>query len=292
MTALTLNHEFGLMRVRFRRMLAISIVLHGTLVAALVLNRHFAPQAERLVEITWLDPEVLVPAPKPVPIEPVRSPSQPELSVQEKLARKGEGAARVQAKLAALQPAAVVEKAVAVLPTASANLLDTAQATMAPRKQRDPPTHLNRGPGVQQSAVALTRGPATSHRAAAVVAELPDPRAGTAINRSAADATAVRHLGGATLAGLVADRRVITHVMPAYPEWATTQAVEATVTLYLRVAPDGRVRPNVMIEKTAGYEDFDRNAVAAIRQWRFEPLAGHDAREQWGTITFRYRLHD
>ncbi|MCB1184861.1 TonB family protein, partial [bacterium] len=42
----------------------------------------------------------------------------------------------------------------------------------------------------------------------------------------------------------------------------------------------------------AGFQDFDDNAVAAIRQWRFAALTGNTAREQWGTITFRYRLHD
>ena len=80
--------------------------------------------------------------------------------------------------------------------------------------------------------------------------------------------------------------------MPQYPGWATTQAVEATVTLYFLVMPSGLVKENVQVQKTAGFQDFDHNAVAAILQWRFEPLTGRDAREQWGTITFRYRLND
>ncbi len=101
-----------------------------------------------------------------------------------------------------------------------------------------------------------------------------------------------RNLGGATLSGLVADRGVLEHTMPTYPAWAMSQAVEATVTLSLRVRPDGLVNQNVQIQKTAGFEDFDRKAIEAIRQWRFESLTGHDAREQWGTITFRYRLND
>ena len=79
---------------------------------------------------------------------------------------------------------------------------------------------------------------------------------------------------------------------PALAVQPRTQAVEATVTLSLSVLPDGRVKQNVQIQKTAGFEDFDRNAIQAIRQWRFEPLTGYEAREQWGTITFRYRLND
>ena len=80
--------------------------------------------------------------------------------------------------------------------------------------------------------------------------------------------------------------------MPTYPAWATKQAVEATVTLYFLVMPNGQVKENIQIQKTAGFQDFDHNAVAALRHWRFEPLTGREAREQWGTITFRYRLHN
>ncbi len=140
----------------------------------------------------------------------------------------------------------------------------------------------------------MTRGPTSSHKTAAVVAEMPN-QASTATATVAtpeAGSTAVRNLGGATLTGLVADRRVLEHTMPTYPSWATTQAVEGLVTLYFLVMPNGQVKENVQVQKTAGYQDFDRNAVVAIRQWRFEPLTGNDVREQWGTITFRYRLNN
>jgi len=101
---------------------------------------------------------------------------------------------------------------------------------------------------------------------------------------------AVRDLGGASLAGPVADRRVIDFTMPTYPAWATSQAVEATVTLYFLVLPSGQVKENIQVQKTAGFQEFDTNAVRALQSWRFAPLSGGDAREQWGTITFRYRL--
>jgi len=47
-----------------------------------------------------------------------------------------------------------------------------------------------------------------------------------------------------------------------------------------------------MVQKTSGFSDFDDNAVGALRSWRFEPLKGGATGEQWGTITFHYRLSD
>jgi TonB family protein len=57
------------------------------------------------------------------------------------------------------------------------------------------------------------------------------------------------------------------------------------------VLPDGRVREDVQVLKTGGFRDFDERAVAALRQWRFSALSDGDAGGQWGTITFRFRLH-
>ncbi len=300
MTALTLDQEFGLMRLRFQRTLAISIGVHVLFFAWLMIDRHLAPADEAVVEITWLEQQVL-PIPEPTIIEPVVTKTEPEpvidaikptLSVKEKLASNAAHAQQVRDKLNALKPSSVADKALSALPASSADLLNSAQATMAPITRREPPANLNRGPGPKQQAVALTRGPTTSHKTAAVVAEIPNQAASVAAAKPGAESNAVRNLGGATLKGLIADRRVIAHTMPTYPGWATTQAVEASVTLYFLVMPNGEVRENVQVQKTAGFQDFDNNAVTAIRQWRFAPLTGNDAREQWGTITFRYRLND
>jgi TonB family protein len=77
-----------------------------------------------------------------------------------------------------------------------------------------------------------------------------------------------------------------------YPEWAKEEAVEASVTLYFVVRPDGGVKENILVQKTAGFEDFDESARAALRAWRFEPLRAGRVGEQWGTITFHFRLRD
>ena len=62
------------------------------------------------------------------------------------------------------------------------------------------------------------------------------------------------------------------------------------MTLYFVVRPDGTVKENILVQKTAGFGDFDDNARAALRAWRFEPLKNGRTGEQWGTITFHFRL--
>jgi len=46
-----------------------------------------------------------------------------------------------------------------------------------------------------------------------------------------------------------------------------------------------------MVQKTAGFEDFDENAIRALVTWRFEPLqAGRRASS--GNDHVHYRLSD
>jgi TonB family protein len=90
--------------------------------------------------------------------------------------------------------------------------------------------------------------------------------------------------------GPVADRPVLFYRLPEYPDWAKQEAVEGSVTLYFVVRADGVVKENVVVQKTAGFGDFDENARTALRAWRFEALKGGRTGEQWGTITFHYRL--
>jgi TonB family protein len=112
----------------------------------------------------------------------------------------------------------------------------------------------------------------------------------TAIVPADADLTVRRTLAGAALAGPAADRPIRSYIMPEYPEWAKSEGVEGSVTLGFVVMPDGRVKANVMVHRTSGYEDFDRRAQEALRLWRFEALSSGSAQEQWGTITMHFRL--
>ena len=71
---------------------------------------------------------------------------------------------------------------------------------------------------------------------------------------------------------------------------AQREGAEGSVTLYFIVRPDGSIKENVLVQKTAGFEDFDENARAALRAWRFAALPRGQTGEQWGTITFHFRL--
>jgi TonB family protein len=99
-----------------------------------------------------------------------------------------------------------------------------------------------------------------------------------------------RNLAGANLVGPVADRAVTHYKVPDYPDWAKRDGTEGSVTLYFFVLPDGHVKENVLVERTSGFSDFDNRAVAALLQWQFVALPLTN--EQWGRITFNYRLSD
>jgi TonB family protein len=115
-------------------------------------------------------------------------------------------------------------------------------------------------------------------------------KAGAPAGEEAGDVHARRTLAGAQLAGPIADRAILHSVTPAYPDWAKRDGVEAAVTLYFIVRADGTVKENILVQKTAGFGDFDDSARMALAQWRFEALRGGRTGEQWGTITFHFRL--
>jgi TonB family protein len=123
---------------------------------------------------------------------------------------------------------------------------------------------------------------------AAVVAG--PPSGSTAAPAAPATSTAKRDLAGAQLVGPVADRPLVSYVVPTYPDWAKRDGVEGSVVLYFFVLPDGRVKENILVERTSGFADFDGGAVEALGQWKFKALPGSG--EQWGRITFNFRLSD
>jgi len=155
------------------------------------------------------------------------------------------------------------------------------------------PVALHRGGNLGGAgALPLSRGSGPGTGSASAPATLPASKTGGSAPAQVGDATARRTIAGASVAGPIADRPVLQTVVPEYPEWAKKEAVEGSVTLYFVVRSDGTVKENVVIQKTAGFGDFDENARTAIRGWLFEPLRGGRTGEQWGTITFRFRLRD
>ncbi len=90
------------------------------------------------------------------------------------------------------------------------------------------------------------------------------------------------------ITGPLSRRGVVESFLPVYPDWAKRKGVEANVSIRLFVAPDGAVREKMTVEQTSGYRELDRLAMEALRRWRFEPVAGGG--DQWGIVTFRFRL--
>ena len=309
--------ELHAIRRRTRRGVGVSLVAHVVLLLLLKLTAPNAAPVESLVEITWIE----APAPAPAPAPPVaaarvtrtsadgaETPAKPapraeqqrfvrEMpraetapkpqretdsrdAVRERLASLTRDAADRRTQIAALLPQ--TDAARPVLATAP-GVTDAAPAPQA----------LRRGESTRPSPTPadLVRSAVIPASPMAALARLVDePAVRTPAPAASASAFPPREvLAGVSLAGPVADRALVDWRLPAYPEWAKRAAIEGSVRLRFVVRPDGGVKEDVMIEKTSGHEDFDRNATLALRDWRFEARPGAIG-EQWGSITLNYRL--
>ena len=199
---------------------------------------------------------------------------------------------KVKERLAALTPKKLPNSALNASSRATSSLMKSAPVEAADPGLSASSVDLNRVENSRPQPAALNRGPVETKRSAPALATAPQEKSVAAAAMPDMDSVARRTLEGAELAGEIANRPVIEHTMPLYPDWAKSQAVEATVTLYFVVLPDGRVKENIQVQKTAGFSDFDLSATAALKKWRFQALTGGAAHEQWGTITFRFRLRN
>ncbi len=311
MTAIYLNQEFGASKERFQRTLGISLALHIALFAWLMLQQHISPIPEGIVEIAWLEPTPPPPPPKPIAVKtkprPVVAakaivPAPTEKKFQRELKRavveptpQEQTANRdmVKDRMAALSSSRLPNSALTAAPRASSSLLKSAPVQADDPGLRAPSVDLKRVENSRPKPRNLKRSTVKSNRTAPALAPVQqEASTGAAASMPNMDSVARRTLEGAELAGEIANRPVLSHTMPVYPDWAKNQAVEATVTLYFVVLPDGRVKENIQIQKTAGFSDFDNSAIAALAKWRFQALSGGAAHEQWGTITFRFRLRN
>jgi TonB family protein len=296
MTASALRLGSGPVRTRWS--MAASVGLHALLLMWLVLFYHESPTRPPLTEIAWIDaepgadagatassvPRLTAPLAGAVPrLRRERTEANPAPVSDDAL----------EVRLAALQGGAA-PAAVAASAPAPAQISVAAPATLAAGNgSGGTAMALHRAGGGGGPALELARGSGAMSRPAIVATGLPaEHAAGAAAAPAAGEAVARRALAGALLMGPVADRPILGQVTPAYPEWAKREAVEASVTLYFVVRADGTVRENVLVQKTAGFEDFDEGARAALRAWRFQPLRGGRTGEQWGTITFHFRLRE
>lgn len=308
------NGQLAAIRRRTRNGVGLSLAVHALLLVFLKLHAPDPSDVEGLVEITWI--EAPAPAPAPVAVATVsrqspkgtKTPAKPAPQAErEHFARpmqRSENAPKPQDTAATRD--AVRERLASL--TSSAAETRTQVAALLPTTDAARPTlaAVPSTPNAEPSPRSLARGeerrptpaPAELVRSAAVAAPamtalarlVEEPVSTSSPPTTPATAFPPREvLAGVSLAGPVADRALVRSRLPVYPEWAKQDAVEGSVRLRFVVRPDGGVRESILIERTSGHEDFDRNAEIALLEWRFEALPGSTG-DQWGSITLDYRL--
>jgi TonB family protein len=320
MTVLILTPEMNDIGRRTRRMLGVSVGIHVLLLLLMSIYKQIEPEAVSLTEITWLEPgqgdgePAGLPSSAPPP--PARQAQEPGLAVKtfassEHFVREtsedadyepdpqSEAATddRISERLASMQSSSArpaLSPSVG-LPGPSVGLASMGGMGVGSGLPGSGGTsQLNRGgtgSGGGGTVVPLEMKRSGTRPAPAVATVAPKIEEKPAAPRKSSEGVAAqRTLAGSTLLGPVADRQLLNFVQPRYPDWAKNEGVEATVRIYFVVLENGTLKENVVIQKTSGYQDFDANAVEALRSWRFEPLPTGSAGEQWGEITFRYRL--
>jgi TonB family protein len=311
MTAATLSMDFTQARSRTRRTMTVSIALHVLLFLWIALHPITQQEIPRITEITLLSPGDLAPAGSPAPPAPAPAAASPSAGLAataprevrfQRLARAADFAPDPQSpealadqlttRLAAMQQTAVTPTTGAATTIVPASLFGAGASPAGVPGGTGPAMALHRGGGGGGGpSLNLTRGGGGMGAAPALIGA-PAGVGGGAAGAPAreTESTARRNIAGATLLGPIADRAVLAHPLPGYPEWAKREAVEGSVSLYFVVRPDGGVKENIVVQKTAGFEDFDESARTALRGWRFEPLRSGRTGEQWGVITFNFRL--
>jgi TonB family protein len=85
------------------------------------------------------------------------------------------------------------------------------------------------------------------------------------------------------LEGDIATRKVLQREIPEYPNGMQKSV---RVRIRLEVRADGSVGKMIILQKAGS--PFDENTMKALKNWKFNPIAGNEV--QTGTITFNYNL--
>jgi TonB family protein len=311
MSTAILRADAELCRTRARRTMAASAALHALLFVWLVTHKTDSRSLPAVTEIIMLEPGDLgstasakaaapgsasepvlgVPIAAPADIRFRREQHNAEIMPEPQSASATQD--QLNARLASLRGNSETPIAtVAVSSTPIGIWSSPATASTGRLGGGSAPLPLRRGGTGSGPGIELTRHGREAPVPALAAAEIPAEKSAARAPAMGGEPIARRTLAGASLAGPIADRPILSFTPPAYPEWAKREAVEGSVTLYFVVRPDGSVKENVLVQKTAGFEDFDENARVALLAWRFEPLRGGRTGEQWGTITLHFRLRD
>ncbi|UCF04103.1 MAG: TonB family protein [bacterium] len=307
MNTYAMSFEMASSESRTWKTIGISLVIHALILAWLALYRTIAPPPPALTEITWIDPvtiqppavkmsveqpvkrvEKQAPSPQQQPVHFVRKTDVNDFAPQPQTDRAVDD--KLRRKLNALEQKVSQRSRIADLVTSKTVGQPALASLPNERTNTKNAVKLSRQENTKQRPVQLTRSETTKAAPAMRLSNVSEKKITPAKLEKTDDKTTQRVIDGARLAGPVADRQLVSHRLPDYPEWAKSEGVEATVKLYFVVLPNGRVKENIMIQKTSGFQDFDRNAIEALLTWRFESLKGGETGEQWGSITFNFRL--
>jgi TonB family protein len=307
MNAYASRIEFESIQSRTRKTIGVSVAIHALVVLWLILYRTVAPPPPALTEISWIEPVAITPpkpsvtvnvtkpavrrelqSPKQTPAHFVRKTTTSDFAPQPQDRAVTED--KLKRTLARMERKAVKSNTRISGIAQAEHMTKTSLASVTNRESTGQESiKLSREAKSSPNPIALTRtNPAA--KAAPVTLTKPPEQKVTQAKISDENSTAQRIIDGAKLVGPVADRPLISYRKPVYPEWAKQDGVEATVNLYFIVLPNGRVKENILIQKTSGFRDFDESAIEALRTWKFEPLKGGETGEQWGSITFDFRL--
>jgi len=294
MNGMMLSQELSTIGRRTRRIMGVSAGIHVLVFVCLAMFQRFAPAEPAITEITWLDAPVMTATPSAPPAATARALERVSFRREAPTGDVSPDPQNIEAfedrlneRLASLQSAASDRPtAISALEMPAPPKRAILAGVSADRRVR--PATLTRATRASPRPVALRREAPKIQAAAMAMPAIPEPSpVREPVENAAAEIR--RTLADMQLAGPVADRPLVSYAVPRYPDWAKRDAVEGSVNIYFVVMPDGKVKGNVMVQKTSGFEDFDRNATDALLAWRFEPLGGGTG-EQWGTITFHYRL--
>ncbi|MFA6003236.1 MAG: TonB family protein [Elusimicrobiota bacterium] len=94
-----------------------------------------------------------------------------------------------------------------------------------------------------------------------------------------------------SIRGPLSRRKIVNMTLPKYPRWAEEAGVEAQISLRLYVTPNGVVKPEIWVEQTSGFPEFDEVAKESVRSIKFVALGPNESpHEEWGVATFNFKL--
>lgn len=121
-----------------------------------------------------------------------------------------------------------------------------------------------------------------------VIATVPSPKSSVKNLRPVSPLRLHRRVN---ISGTIKDRKVVSMVVPDYPEWAQVSGVSGNVSAKIWVHPGGNVSSFMQLTQMSTEPRLDEVALDALRQWQFS-AAPAGSEKQSGIVTFRFVLEN